>query len=136
MSGHVRSFQLPNRPTRFGTASGITCKRCGGTASGESPHLTTLTTNGSSLTEDRSRKLIAPFPRLKADIGEDPARWLAPQTDMDPTPRIRGISEPEVAAAWLAVARRLGVDGDVRDKIKRRRDYLADREADQRGVDK
>ncbi|WP_225334239.1 hypothetical protein [Halomicrobium urmianum] len=76
------------------------------------------------------------FPRLKADIGEDPARWLAPQTDMDPTPRIRGISEPEVAAAWLAVARRLGVDGDVRDKIKRRRDYLADREADQRGVDK
>ncbi|WP_225336645.1 hypothetical protein [Halomicrobium urmianum] len=55
---------------------------------------------------------------------------------MDPTPRIRGISEPEVAAAWLAVARRLGVDGDVRDKIKRRRDYLADREADQRGVDK
>jgi hypothetical protein len=69
----------------------------------------------------------SPHPKLLAEIGEDPARFLDPRTDLDPRPRIRGISDPETAAAWLAVARELERDGLV-DVLEDKRDALVDRQ--------
>lgn len=51
------------------------------------------------------------FPRLRADLGEDPARYLdAPWDDREEMirGRIRGIDEIGVARAWIGVERRLG----------------------------
>ena len=56
------------------------------------------------------------FPRLEAEIGEDPARFLA--TDMSPWPILRGIDSRERATAWLAVARQLDADDRVLDALE------------------
>lgn len=66
------------------------------------------------------------FPRFKDRVGEDPARFLA--TDMDPTPRIRGIMDVGMANAYLEVAREIGISRRVTTAIERKRDSLLEQQ--------
>lgn len=66
------------------------------------------------------------YPAVKERIGEDPARYLA--SDMDVSPRIRGIADLGVVNGWLQVARDLDVDDDVLDQLERRQSFLLDRQ--------
>ena len=56
------------------------------------------------------------FPRLREDLGEDPARFLC--SDLTVGPRSRGFSDPQRASAWLAVARNVDADARVIDALE------------------
>lgn len=66
------------------------------------------------------------FERYAERFGEDPARFLA--TDMDPTPRIRGIEDVGLANAYVDVARQLDVFERVKTATERKRDELLERQ--------
>ncbi len=62
-----------------------------------------------------------PNRKLKAEIGEDPERYLNRPIDYDdqwPMARIKGIDYIEIVRAWKAIERKLGRDdGDPREQI-------------------
>lgn len=68
------------------------------------------------------------FESVAAAIGEDPARYLC--ADLSVRPIIRGMRDAERAAAWLAVARNIGADEEVRRLLERKRDALRNREGE------
>jgi hypothetical protein len=57
------------------------------------------------------------FPKTRETIGEDPARFLC--TDLSPWPMLRGMTDPQRAAAWLAVARKVDADSQVVKALER-----------------
>jgi hypothetical protein len=73
------------------------------------------------------------FPDVKERIGEDPARFLSPKTDRDPAPRIRGITDRETAAAWLAVCRQLGCSRRIERALEERVDALTPEQPESSG---
>lgn len=64
------------------------------------------------------------YPRIQKRFGENPARFL--DSGMDPTPRIRGITDLGLANCYVQVARDLDCRRRVIEACERRRDYLVD----------
>lgn len=66
------------------------------------------------------------YPGVKSRIGEDPARYLL--SDIEVSPRIRGMVDLGVVNGWLQVARDVDATKEVIDQLERRQSYLIDRE--------
>jgi hypothetical protein len=68
------------------------------------------------------------FPALREQLGEDPSRFLSPQTNLDPTPRIRGIASMEVLDAWFSAEETIGPRPTILALLNERRVALRDDE--------
>lgn len=64
-------------------------------------------------------------PAIKAEIGEDPARYLA-DPDMTTWARIRGIASDDVLEAWYDVEEELGPRRKVIKRLNQRRRELTE----------
>lgn len=68
------------------------------------------------------------YPFIRQRIGENPARFLSENTDLNPVPRIRGIKSFDVIDAWFEVEQDIGPRREIVKHLNRQRRYLEEKQ--------